>query len=110
MPFNKELIAQKKLSFELLSDPGNKLATSYGIHYTVPEELREIYLKFGVDVPLHNGDDSWVLPMPARFIIDRTGTIRYAQYDPDYTTRPEPEETVAALKGLESAAEEREES
>ena len=47
------------------------------------------------------GDTSWTLPMPARFIIDRDGVIRYAQADPDYTTRPEPGETVAALKALQ---------
>ncbi len=110
MPFNKELIAQKKLTFELLSDPGNKLAATYGIHYTLPAALREIYLKFGIDVPLHNGDESWGLPLPARFIIDREGIIRYAHYDPDYTVRPEPEETVEALKKLEPASGASEES
>jgi peroxiredoxin len=47
-----------------------------------------------------NGDPSWQLPMPARFVIDRNGVIRYAQSDPDYTVRPEPEETVAILKTL----------
>jgi peroxiredoxin len=38
--------------------------------------------------------------MPARFIIDRHGIIRYAESDPDYTTRPEPEHTLAALRAL----------
>jgi len=47
-----------------------------------------------------NGDSSWQLPMPARFVIDRGGVIRYAEADPDYTTRPEPEEAVAVLATL----------
>jgi peroxiredoxin len=38
--------------------------------------------------------------MPARFVIDRRGIIRYADSDPDYTTRPEPEDTLAALRTL----------
>ena len=38
--------------------------------------------------------------MPARFIIDEQGIIRYAESDPDYTTRPEPEDTLAALRAL----------
>ena len=100
MPYNKELIKEKNLTFEILSDPGNKLAQSYGLAFTLPKDLREVYLKFGIDVPLYNGDDSWVLPMPARFIIDREGIIRYAEYDPDYTQRPEPEHTIDALKQL----------
>ena len=41
-----------------------------------------------------------MLPMPARFAIDRDGVIRWAEADPDYTTRPEPEDTVAALRAL----------
>lgn len=106
MPFNKELIKEKNLTFEILSDPGNKLAQSYGLVFTLPKDLREVYLKFGIDLPLYNGDESWALPMPARFIIDQEGVIRYAEYDPDYTERPEPEHTIDALKQLgESGAE-----
>jgi peroxiredoxin len=38
--------------------------------------------------------------MPARFVIDRQGIIRAAEFDPDYTTRPEPGDTLAALRRL----------
>jgi peroxiredoxin len=38
--------------------------------------------------------------MPARLIIARDGTIAYAEINPDYTERPEPEDTLAALKEL----------
>ena len=38
--------------------------------------------------------------MPGRFVIDRRGIVRYADSDPDYTTRPEPEDTLAALRTL----------
>ena len=100
MPYNRELIKEKNLTFDILSDPGNKLGHSYGLVFTLPPDLREVYLKFGIDLPLHNGDDSWAIPMPARFIIDQEGIIRYAEYDPDYTVRPEPEDTIAALKQL----------
>ena len=100
MPYNNELIKEKNLSFDILSDPGNKLGHSYGLVFTLPPDLREVYLKFGIDLPLYNGDESWELPMPARFIIDQEGIIRYAEYDPDYTVRPEPEHTLEALKNL----------
>ena len=98
--FNRKLIKHKKLSFDLLSDPGNRVAKSYGLVFSLPEDLKNLYLKFGIDVAKHNGDDTWTLPMPARFIIDRSAIIRYAQVDPDYTIRPEPEHTIAALKAL----------
>jgi len=52
------------------------------------------------DFELKNAADSWTLPMPARFIIDRDSIVRYAEVDPDYTVRPEPGHTMDALKTL----------
>jgi peroxiredoxin len=86
----------------MLSDPGNQIAKSYGLVYALPEDLRKIYMQFGIDVPKHNGDDSWTLPVPARYIIDPKGIVRYAAVEVDYTVRPEPEHTIAAIKELQS--------
>jgi len=94
------LIKEKNLTFDLLGDPGNQVAQKYGLVFALPEDLKTLYLQFGIDVAKHNGDDSWTLPMPGRFIIDQTGIVRYAEVDPDYTVRPEPEHTVATLKKL----------
>ena len=98
--FSRELISQKNLTFDLLSDPGNNVAKTFGIVFTFAEDLKNLYQKFSIDVAKHNGDDSWTLPMPARFIIDRDSIIRYAEVDPDYTVRPEPGHTMDALKAL----------
>jgi peroxiredoxin len=76
------------------------VAGLYGLAWALPEEMREVYLQFDIDLPRYNGDDSWTLPMPARFVVDRKGRIRSSEVHPDYTTRPEPEETVEVLKGL----------
>ena len=100
--FSRKLIKRKNLTFDLLSDPGNKVAGKFGIAFTFPEDLKNLYLKFGIDIPKHNGDDSWTLPMPARFIIDQSAIIRYVEVDPDYTVRPEPEHTINALKALDT--------
>ena len=63
--------------------------------------LRIRYATFPLDLAAY-GDDSWTLPMPACFVIDQEGVIRHAQSDPDYTTRPDPEDTLAALQALRS--------
>jgi peroxiredoxin len=97
---SRTLIKAKKLTFEVLSDPGNQVAAKFGLVYTLPEDLRKIYLQFGIDVPKHNGDDSWTLPLASRFIIDQDALIRYAEVDVDYTVRPDPEHTIEALKAL----------
>ena len=99
-PFNREFREEKKLTFEILSDPGNEVAQRYGIKYKLPEDLREVYLQFNIDLPKYNGDDSWTLPLPARLVIDQEGIIRYAAINADYTVRPDPEETIAALKNI----------
>ena len=98
--YNQAIKAEKKLEIDILSDPGNTVAQSYGIRYRLPDDLSALYLKFGINVPEHNGDDSWTLPMPARYIIDQAGNVCYARVSADYTVRPEPEEAVAALKAL----------
>jgi hypothetical protein len=84
----------------LLSDPGNQVARKFSLAFQLPEELRKVYLSFGVDLEKFNGDDSWTLPMPARFIIDQSGIIRSADVNADYTIRPEPSDTVKALACL----------
>jgi peroxiredoxin len=98
--FNREFREEKKLTFEILSDPGNEMAQRYGLTFNLPEDLKEIYVKFNIDLEKYNGDDSWTLPLPARLIIDPEGIIRYAAINADYTVRPEPEETIAALKNI----------
>ncbi len=97
---SRELIEKKNLAFEILRDPGNAVAAAYGLRWTLPEDLKALYLKFGLDVATSNGDDSWTLAVPARFIIDPSGAVRYVRADPDYTRRPEPGETLEALRGM----------
>ena len=76
------------------------MAEAYGLAFTLPDDLREIYLKFGIDLARGNGDGTWRLPMPARFVIDRQGIIRSVDADPDYTRRPEPARTVEILRQM----------
>jgi len=97
---SRALVKAKKLTFEVLSDPGNAVAQKFGLVYALPEDLRKIYLQLGIDVPKHNGNDSWTLPLAARFIIDQKGVTRYAEVDVDYTIRPDPEHTIEVLKSI----------
>ncbi len=98
--FTRQVVRKHDLSFTVLSDPGNKVARRYGLVFTFPEYLREVYLDLDLDIPRYNGDASWTLPMPARYVIGRDGIIRDAEVHPDYTQRPEPEETVKIVREL----------
>ena len=91
---------KNELEFSVLSDQGNNVAREYGLVFELPEELRPIYANFGIDVPAHNGDDTFELPVPATFVIDQDGKVRYAFVNADYRQRVEPSEIVAALAQL----------
>jgi peroxiredoxin len=96
----RETADPKPLTFEVLRDFGNRVAEEYGLVFTLPDDVREIYLKLGIDLARGNGDGTWRLPIPARFVIDRDGLIRAVDADPDYTRRSEPAHTVEILRRL----------
>jgi peroxiredoxin len=89
---------QHKLRFPLLSDAGNKVARQFGLTYRVPAPQEAVYRRAFVNLPFTNGDESWELPIPASYIIDRDGTVLYASANEDYTERPEPVDIVQALQ------------
>ena len=90
---------QHKLRFPLLSDAGNKVARQFRLTHRVPESQEAVYRRAFVNLPFTNGDESWELPIPATYILDRDGTVLYASANEDYTQRPEPSDIVLALKG-----------
>lgn len=85
------------LTFPLLSDPAAAVAEAFGLAYTVPEPTRAWYRSMLVNIPFLNGDQSWRLPLPATFVLDTNGRIRYAKAFADHRRRPEPTEVLAAL-------------
>ena len=97
---SRTLIEKHKITFDLLSDRGNAYAARLGLRFKLPDDLKEVYLSFGNDLAVRNGEDSWTLAMPGRFVVDRGGIVRVADVDPDYRYRPEPEKTVADVRAL----------
>ena len=94
---SEKLIQENGLDFPILYDEDGKLADALHLSHGFSEELQTVYGGFGIDVGKANGTDTWKLPMPARYIIDASGTIIDAEVNPDYTQRPEPTEIVALL-------------
>ena len=100
MEAGRSLIEKQGISFDLLSDPGNAYAAKLGLKFTLPDDLKGVYLSFGNDLAVGNGESTWTLPMPGRFVIDRAGIVRAADVDPEYEHRPEPQKTVDDVKAL----------
>lgn len=100
---NLAIAEDKKLCVPILSDPGNAVAARYGIRFSLPDDLKQVYQKFGINLDQYNDEDSWTLPMSARMIIDQNGIVQHTAINADYTVRPDPEETLAALKALKAS-------
>jgi peroxiredoxin len=88
---------QHRLGFPLLHDAGNRAARQFGVVYRVPDYQQSLYRRAFINLPFINGDDSWELPIPAVYVVDRDGTILFAAVSPDYKERPEPEEILGQL-------------
>ena len=97
--------AQKNaLSFEVLSDVGQKVGRAFGLVYVFTDELKQAYEGFGLDIPAKNGADEWSLPISATYVIAQNGRITYAYTDPDYRDRADPQEVLRSLKAKAVAA------
>jgi peroxiredoxin len=102
-PNSRKAQRTNKLGFPILSDKGGELAARFGIRWDMPEDLQQIHKQLGVNLVAFNGEDSWTLPMPARYVIGRDGIIAYAEINPDYTRRPEPSDIFPVLDRLRQA-------
>ena len=120
--YSRELVRELDLPFEVLEDHGNAVAAEYGLAYTLPAKLRWVYetvfvgntamhhlflglepsyvAEFEIDLPRFNGEDSWRLPMPARYVVARNGLIQAADVNLDHTNRPAIEPTLDVLRRL----------
>jgi peroxiredoxin len=92
------MVDQHQLRFPLLSDAGNQVARQFGLVYRVPDEQEAIYRRAFINLPLTNGEESWELPIPAAYVVDRDGTVLFAYANEDYAERAEPEEIVKRLR------------
>ena len=95
---SRKSVRQNGLDFPILSDQRNDVAAAFGLRFELPDYLIELYKGFGNDLPAINGDDSWTLPMPARFVVGQDGIILYAEVNPDYTRRPDPQDMLPVLQ------------
>jgi peroxiredoxin len=97
------VMAEKnKLTFPVLSDFGNKVAKQFGIVFQMDKELSDFVRNtFKNDIGVRNGQDSWELPVPATYVVDSAGIIRFARVEVDFMMdRADPEEVIAALQTL----------
>lgn len=94
------MVKKHNLEYEVVSDPGFKVAEQYGLVYTVDKETVKVYKQYNVNLPEYNADGTWRLPVPATYVIGQDGVISWAYANEDYKVRADPQDIVAALKQL----------
>jgi peroxiredoxin len=92
-----ELKSQNGFDYPILYDKGNEVARKFGIVFALPESLRPIHEAFGMDIPGHNGDDSFELPFAATYVINTDGEIIYSYINANWMERAEPADYLAKL-------------
>jgi peroxiredoxin len=96
-PNSRKSTLDNNVTFPILSDEKGKVGEAFGLKFKLPDDLVELYKNFKNDLPNFNDDPEWTLPMPARYLLGQDGTIVYAEVNPDYSQRPDPEELLPAL-------------
>jgi peroxiredoxin len=89
-----------QLTYAVVSDPGNQIASALGILTEPSAEASAAQQKLGLDLAEHNADGGLALPMPTTVVVDATGVIRWIDVHPNYTTRSEVPDILAAVDAV----------
>jgi peroxiredoxin len=88
-----------QVPFPVLIDMDNGYAMSLNLAFWLGEEMKEIMRhRPDRDIAKFQGNDSWLLPIPATFIVGRSGRIGARFVDPDYRKRMAIDDLVTALR------------
>jgi peroxiredoxin len=85
------------LEFDVLSDFDNLVAKQYHIVFSQSDHVADVGKKLGADISVFNGVNKREIPVPATFIIDRKGIIRFTFANGNYTKRVEPQKLLDEL-------------
>jgi peroxiredoxin len=96
--FAVEMREDSHVNFPLLSDIDNGYAMSLNLAIWVGTEMEEYMSKIGRDLSQYQGNDSWMLPIPATFVVGSDGRVKARFVDPDYRKRIAVEELIYALR------------
>jgi peroxiredoxin len=89
---------EAEASYPVLTDMDNGYAMSLNLAIWVGAEVQNLMALSGRDLPHYQGNDAWLLPLPASFVVDRAGIVRTRFIDPDYRKRMAVEDLVEALR------------
>ena len=96
--YGAELKSYAKAPFPVVADIDNGYALELNLLFWVGDEKRKAMQAGGFDIVPYQGNETWMLPIPATFIIGQDGVVKARYIDPDYRKRMDLDELLAALK------------
>lgn len=103
-PEKPEKVAETKTkdgaSFPMMSDSTLAAAKAFKVDFPLDDKTKAAYQGYGVDLGTTNASGTWELPMPATFVVDKEGVIRYAFAKMDYKVRANPDAVLGAVKAI----------
>ncbi len=79
--------SESEISYTLLSDKMMEASKAFGLAFKVDPATVSRYKEVGIDLNRNSGDGNYLLPVPAVFIVDEQGTIKFSYVNPDYKQR-----------------------
>ena len=98
---SRAAVENGKLGFTVLSDPASHLARELGLLTEPSPDAREAHSELGFDVADSNADSTAGIPFPTVLLVERDGTVRFADVHADYTQRTEVPQIIEALDRLD---------
>jgi peroxiredoxin len=86
-----------ELTYTVLSDPGNQISAKLGILTAPSDAATKAQTTMGLAVAEHNADGTKTIPMPTVIVVDADGVIQWIDVHPNYTTRTEAQDILAAV-------------
>ena len=90
-------IAKTKASFPVIADENLRIMKMYQVDFAVDQPTQDRYKKFGIDFSQANGTNGANFPVPATYVIDKNGKIKYVFFNPDYRLRPSVKDILEQL-------------
>ena len=80
-------IKKTSAGFSIVQDRDDSIMKAYGVNFMMDEATFTKYKGYGINLETNNGNNRHTLPVPATYIIDKSGKIKYIHFDPDYKKR-----------------------
>jgi peroxiredoxin len=89
-----KIVEKSHASFPLAHDEGYKIMDEYKVSYRVDKETIDKQHQYGVKLEVSNGNEDYILPVPATYVIGKDGIIKFVYFNIDYKHRASVKEIV----------------